>query len=252
MRHGEITIEYVGASDIISASRIGLDLVYAMRPEKMDPPTLVEDSTTQYSLRGQRKATTVHGDHYEGLIEVSRLSGDRQPLHAEFIDSVKGEAPFIIHAEYWPGIMRAMDAFVPAKQYKQEAVRQIDRYTVSVPYRTIGEVSAAPPAISAGMLTPGVTITGSYGAGTVTVPVTRYAYFMFTGTTSARTLTFTITSAHDIMCRINGRPYGRHRGTATVVILQIPADGQMTGTNSVRFESESLSADWSISNVVIS
>ena len=90
MRHGEITLEFVGASEIISASRVGLDLVYAMRPEKMDPPTLVEDSHTQHSYRGMRKATTVHGHRYEGLIEVSRLPGDRQPLHAEFIDSVKG------------------------------------------------------------------------------------------------------------------------------------------------------------------
>lgn len=87
-----VPARYVCASDVIDASRIGVEYQIGFIPSDANPPTDVYDRTTRFSMDYRRFRTTYRGRHQVASITIDAITEAELPQYREMYDSLaRGE-----------------------------------------------------------------------------------------------------------------------------------------------------------------
>lgn len=142
MAQGPTTLEliYTVVDDIVNPLRIGTQQTMQINADTVIVKR-VRDSSQQFSRRGLRVATTVHGIWLTGEINEPYLTGDKRLQYSEFYRSViNGETFSIAFPAGYFGIdpdEMTIQAIVQGDEFGAERIGPIDRYSAGLSWRQV-------------------------------------------------------------------------------------------------------------------
>lgn len=136
----EIRLIYIATRSLADPSRLNVEQTLSICADQNDPPRPQVDGSTQLSRRGQRKATTVHGEWYQGVINTPHIEGDQRIFWREYLDSTRQEEVHrIVHSDFigWDADVSDLTIYRPLNTGSLTRFEFGDDYKANIQWRQI-------------------------------------------------------------------------------------------------------------------
>lgn len=136
----DILLIYTATHSFLSPDREGQIQTLVIKANENDPPVPKVDGNIQRSRRGLRKATTIHGRWYEGVINTPLIRMNERPQWREYIDSTSEEESHEIQFVDYFGFdsdVSALTIYRPMNTLTFERFGNSDRYKANIKWRQI-------------------------------------------------------------------------------------------------------------------
>ena len=135
-----IDIEYIVASPVIDAARIGTGRGLQVKADELDPLEMETNRRTQYDIHQEMRHSVIYAHWFVGRIRTPLITDANLPNWQEFLYSAllnSDDQPFRILALNHRGINKDIDAYLDADRVRLPRKHLHVGYTAEIPFRVV-------------------------------------------------------------------------------------------------------------------
>lgn len=135
-----ILIDYIVASPVIDAARVGTGRTLEIKADQLDPLQMETNRNTRYDIHQEMRHSVIYAHWFSGRIRTPLITDAVLPIWQEFLYSAllnTDSQPFRILANAHRGIERDIDAYIDTDSVRLPRKHLFVGYTAEIPFRVV-------------------------------------------------------------------------------------------------------------------